>query len=224
MDEDEREALIRSLLPLVRRIAARVRRVVSRADFGDLIGDGCVGLIRAVDCFDPQRGPSLEQYARKIVTGTMLNGLRRMDPVSERARRTLREGERERYRLAALRGSMPSAAEMARHRPELPRAEQSVHRSLPLSLDAPLPVGEHFPADASGDPARIVEESDERAYLRALVGALPERQRRLMLAHYYGQASLRHIGDAFHVSSQRASQLHLAAIARLRRVLDAASH
>ncbi len=224
MVEAEREARIRSLLPLVRRLAARIRRMVPRADLGDLIGDGNVGLVRAVDAFDPQRGASLEHYARKVVIGTMLNGLRRMDPASERARRTLREGERERYRLAMLRGSMPTTVEMAYARPALARAEYAVYRALPLSLDAPLPLGEHGPVDTAGDPASIVSEDEERAYLRTLVEALPDRERRLMLAHYYGRTSLRRIGNAFSISGQRASQLHLAAIARLRKAFDAAPH
>ena len=223
MDDLEREARIRSLLPLVRRLAARLRRMVPRADLGDLVGDGNVGLVRAVDAFDARHGASLEHYARTVVVGTMLNGLRRMDPASERVRRTLREAERERYRLAMLHDSMPTAAEMARRRPALARAECVVYRAVPLSLDAPLPLDECCPVDATGDPASIVSDGDERAYLRALVDALPDRERRLMLAHYYGRTSLRRIGNAFSISGQRASQLHLAAIARLRKAFDVAS-
>ncbi|HEY9085139.1 MAG TPA: sigma-70 family RNA polymerase sigma factor [Candidatus Tyrphobacter sp.] len=222
MDDAGREERIRDLLPLVRRLAARLRRMVPRADLGDLIGDGNVGLVRAVDAFDTRRGTSLEHYARKVIVGTMLNGLRRMDPASERARRTLREGERERYRLAMLRGRMPSSTEMAHCRPALARAEYAVYRALPLSLDAPLPPGERGPLDLAGDPASIVSEDQERAYLRTLLNALPDRERRLMLAHYYGRTSLRRIGAAFSISGQRASQLHIAAIARLRKALDAA--
>src|SRR5665213_3619587 len=111
---DEREATIRSLLPLVRTMARRVARVVRAADLDDLIGDGSVGLIRAVDAFDPARGASLETYVRRVVLGAMLNGLRRLDPVSERARRALREAERLRLALAQDRGSLPTLGEMER--------------------------------------------------------------------------------------------------------------
>jgi len=216
----DREQLIRSLLPMVRRIALRVRRVVPRADLGDLIGDGSIGLIRAVDAFDPNRGTPLERYARKVIAGTMLNGIRRMDPVSERARRVLREVEHERYRLAAAQGTMPSAAQIAQRRPDWRRAESILYRALPLSLDAPLPQGERLPTDAGSDPAQIIDENEERAYMRALVDSLPERQRRLMLAHYYGSASLRRISTVLNISPQRASQLHLSAIAKLRKAID----
>ena len=56
---DDREAAIRALLPAVRQLARRVHRMVPSADVDDLVGDGCVGLIRAVDAFDPMRGVPL---------------------------------------------------------------------------------------------------------------------------------------------------------------------
>ncbi len=223
MSEKRREARIRALLPLVRRLARRVHRMVPRADFSDLVGDGSLGSIRAVDGYDPQRGASLEQFAVKVILGAMLNGLRRMDPVSERARRTIRKAERTQYDIAGERGSMPSVAEVTQRHPELGRAACAAYRGSPLSLDAPLPPGETLPIGLGDDPAYITAEQDEREYLRALVESLPERQRRVMLAHYYGRASLRCIGAAWNISSQRASQIHLAAIARLRKALDAPS-
>lgn len=220
----ERDARILSLLPLLRRIARRVNRLVPSSDLGDLMGDGSIGLIRAVDAYDSSRGPTLESYARRMILGTMLNGLRRMDHVSEKIRRTLRHAERERYTVAATAGSIPSNEELSLRHPGLARATLVAYRAIPLSLDAPLPLGEHLECDVSGDPGTIAAERDERAYLRALVDALPERQRRIMLAHYYGSASLRSIGRSMRISSQRASQLHISAIARLRKSVDAAPH
>lgn len=197
----ERERAIAALLPLVRRIARRLHAIVPRADLGDLIGDGYVGVVRAVDAFDPSKGASLRTYAGKIVLSAMLNGLRRMDPVPERARRVLRQGD--------VRS------------PNYARANAILHRATPVSLDSPLPAGERAPVDGSSDPAVIVSERDERAYVRALVDALPDRQRRLVLAHYYGKASLRRLSEAFHISPQRASQLHVNALEKLRRVAHA---
>jgi hypothetical protein len=62
-----REVAVRTLLPLVRKLARRLKRLVPGLDFDDLVGDGCVGLIRAVDSFDPLRGPQLAEYARRLV-------------------------------------------------------------------------------------------------------------------------------------------------------------
>jgi RNA polymerase sigma factor for flagellar operon FliA len=198
---DEREDRIRTLLPLVRRISRRVHALVPRAEIGDLLGDGYVGLVRAVDAFDPTRGASLQTYVGRVILSAMLNGLRRLDPVPERVRRVVRQGDVRSKRYA--------------------RAAAVLHRATPVSLDAPLPEGERGPIDRGADPAVIVSERDERANLRALVDGLPERQRRLVLAHYYGRASLRRISVAFNVSPQRASQLHMSAIQRLRKAANA---
>ena len=68
MTEDARTAQIRALLPMVKQLARRVQRMLPQADLDDLVGDGSVGLIRAVDAFDPALGIPLEHYARRVVS------------------------------------------------------------------------------------------------------------------------------------------------------------
>jgi RNA polymerase sigma factor for flagellar operon FliA len=212
----DREEQIRNLLPLVRRIARRIARVVGGTDLDDLIGDGSVGLIRAVDSFDPRYGVSLEQYARRVVAGAMLNGIRRLDPVSERVRRTLREAERERYALASERGELPPMLEMEHRLPALRRARTEAHRGTPISIDAPLPSGEHFAPAPTDDPQMLAEYRAERLRVRDAIARLPAREQQLVIAHYFAERSLRALSDEMNVSPQRVSQLHLIAIARMR--------
>jgi RNA polymerase sigma factor FliA len=221
VNESEREAQIRALLPLVKRIARRVGRLVP-CDYDDLVGDGSIGLIRAVDHFDPSRGVTLQHYARQLIAGAMLNGIRRMDPVPERTRRAMRDGENERYHLAAARGSVPTLAEMEGRRPGFNRAMLATTTGVPLSLDRALPEGTHVPFDGASDPAMLVAAQSERDRIGEIVDALPERQRRLIRDHYFAERSLREIGRRMNVSAQRASQIHLAAMAKLRRAFDAA--
>jgi RNA polymerase sigma factor for flagellar operon FliA len=215
----DREEQIRNLLPLVRCIARRLARVVGGADLDDLVGDGSVGLIRAVDSFDPRYGVTLQQYARRVVAGAMLNGIRRLDPVSERVRRTLREAERERYALASQRGELPPMLEMEQRLPALNRARTEAHRGTPVSIDAPLPSGEHFDLANGNDPQLVAEHRAEQLRVRGAIASLPPRERRLVIAHYFADRSLRALSDEMNVSPQRVSQLHLIAIARMRRGL-----
>jgi RNA polymerase sigma factor for flagellar operon FliA len=219
-DEGEREQRIRELLPLVRRIARRVHRLVAGAELDDLIGDGCVGLVRAVDAFDPERGVPLEHYARRLILGTMLNGVRRMDPVPERIRRTLRLAEHARYALAQQLGTLPSLQEMEQRRPALARARAHARRAVPLSLDAPFPFGEKLEPDFGRDPQVLYSGRSERARVRAAVAALPPRHRRVVIAHYYAERPLRTLVEPLRVSPQRVSQLHLNAMKRLRAALE----
>jgi RNA polymerase sigma factor (sigma-70 family) len=216
---EDREAAIRRLLPLVRRIARRIIRLVPGADLDDLIGDGCVGIIRAVDAFDPALGPSLEHYARRIAAGAMLNGVRRLDPVSERVRRVVRLAERERYALAVERGALPTYGELEARIPALVRARADAHRGSPLSLDAPLPPDSGCAPSGGDDPADVVIANAERRRIRDAVAALPARQRDVVVAHYFGEQPLRALSDEMRVSPQRVSQLHVAAIERMRRTL-----
>lgn len=219
-EADEREERVRTLLPLTRRLARRLKRLVPNLDMDDLVGDGCVGMIRAVDSFDPLRGPRLEEYARRLIAGAMLNGIRRMDPVSERARRIVRDGENQRYAIAVERGDVPSAREMDVRCPGYRRAVAAAYRGQPLSLDAPLPIGESLAGDWSDDPGRIVEHRSESERLAGLVDGLPPRQRQVVLLHYYNGKSLRAIGRQLAISPQRASQLHTSAIAGLKRLSE----
>jgi RNA polymerase sigma factor (sigma-70 family) len=220
----EREDAIRRFLPLVRRIARRLKRLVPSLDLDDLIGDGCVGLIRAVDSFDPQRGPALYTYARRLVVGAMLNGIRRMDPVPERARRLAREGQNRRYAFAVVGGRVPSLSEMERSCPGITRAVVATHRGQPLSLDTTMPDGERLSPDWSDDPARIFEARTLTGKLAKLIDRLPVRLRTIVVGHYFGGHSLRTMGHAMSISPQRASQLHVAALAALHKGIDASSH
>lgn len=218
---DDREARIRALLPLVRRVARRVRRMVPGADLDDLIGDGNLALLRAVDGYDPAHGVPLDRYARRVVLGAMLNGIRRLDPVSERVRRTVRHADALRYALAQELGRLPTIPELEAHVPALPRARAEAHRGTPLSLDAPFPPGERLAVDRGGDPQELVAAAAERARIGDAVAALAARQRAIVVARYYEERSLRSLGEPLGISAQRVSQLHLGAIRRLRAALAA---
>jgi RNA polymerase sigma factor for flagellar operon FliA len=217
---DEREKTIRELLPIVRAMAKRIHRLVPSVDVDDLVGDGSVGLIRAVDGFDPARGTTLEHYARRLILGKMLNGIRRMDPVSERARREVRDAERERYRIAVERGSIPSLAEMMESRPHLDAALRQASHAVPLSLDRALPLGVDPPLDHGSDPATIVSSQTTVENLQGWIRSLPERHRTVLTMHYFDERSLRSVGEHLAISSQRASQLHVNALERLRKMAD----
>jgi len=218
---EEREERIRALLPVVKYIARRVHRMVPSSELDDLIGDGCVGLIRAVDAFDPSRGVPLQHYARRVIAGAILNGVRRQDPVPERMRRTLRLADKARYALAQELGTLPAPGAMERLTPPLAPARVEAYRRNALSLDTTLPRGERLEPDHSGDPQVIVVERLERECMRRAVGALPNRQRRIVTAHYFGDQPLRALVAPLDVSPQRVSQLHLLALRRLRAELSA---
>ena len=221
MTDEEREAQVARLLPAVHAIARRVARICRLKDPDDLIGDGSLGLVRAVDGFDPRRGVSLDRYARHVILGAMLNGLRRSDPVSERARRVVRAAERLRAEREA-RGESATERELAACLPGLERARAQVERGRPFSLDAPLPIGFSVRVDWDSDPARVAEAERRIGTVRRAVAALPRRlATEIVLAHYYREIPLRVLSAEMAVTPQRVSQLHCAALTRLRGAVGA---
>ncbi len=221
---DARETRIRALLPIVKSIARRIHRLVPSCELDDLVGDGCVGLIRAVDKFDPARGVPLEHYARRLILGAVLNGVRRMDPVPERMRRTLRIADRARYTLAQELGTLPTHGAMERITPPLAPARTEAHRRNALSLDTTLPRSERLELDHSQDPQVIVVERLERECMRRAIASLPQRQRSIVMAHYFAEQPLRAMVDPLNVSAQRVSQLHLLALRKLHAELSESFH
>jgi RNA polymerase sigma factor (sigma-70 family) len=220
---EEREERIRALLPIVKYIARRIHRMVPSSELDDLIGDGCVGLIRAVDRFDPARGVPLEQYARRLILGAVLNGVRRADPVPERMRRTLRTADKARYALAQELGTLPTPGSMERTTPPLKPARTEAYRRNALSLDTTLPRSERLQLDHSADPQEIAIVRLERECMRRAIAQLPRRERSIVVAHYFGEQPLRALVGALNVSPQRVSQLHLIALRRLRAELAASA-
>ena len=215
MNEPQREAEVARLLPIVYRIARRVARLCRLREVDDLIGDGSVGLVRAVDNYDPRRGVSLDCYARHVVLGAMLNRLRRTDPVSERARRTVRRPERLRTELE-LRGTPPSERDLEQAVPGLRRARSQVEWGLPLSLDITLPKGTHLTPDWREDPARVYDAQVRRQMVVTAVAGLPRRLRAIVAAYYFGGVPLRALSEHLAVTPQRVSQLHCRALGQLR--------
>lgn len=214
---EEREAMIRELFPLVRSCARRLQRMVPAAELDELVGDGAIGLIRAVDAYEPERGVHLVTYARRVIVGAMLNGLRRSDPVSERSRRKARNAEADRIALAHERGTLPSMREMEERHPGLSQALVAIEQRALLSLDAPHSGDICRLENWRGDPARIAARRALSSELVQALELLDERERRVVLWHYYEATPLHAIGTRLGISAQRVSQLHLRALAQLRR-------
>jgi len=229
----DRDALCEAALSLVRRIASLIiRRLPSHFSIDDLIGDGCIGLMRAMDRFDPAYAVEFETWASRIVRGSMLNGLRRMDVVPERVRRDARSLDGARWRLAQASGGAPNdrtaAAFAGLSAQKLEAVQLALRSAAPISLSTPLRGGPEgsVVADrlAAGDPspADRVADRDVRRAVRSAVRALPVRDRHIVAAFYAGNITFREIGDRLGISKQRVSQIHNRALRGLRSALTSA--
>jgi len=229
-NQHDRSLACEAALTLVRRIASGVlRRLPAYFVSDDLIGDGCVGLLRALDTFDPAYNISFEAWSSRIIRGAMFNGLRRMDVVPERTRRDARTLDAARWRLAQTVGEAPddraAAVCAGLDDAKLYAVQLALSRATPVSLDAPLPgtqsgatVGDRVAAEQS-DPSEVAELHDVQRVVDKAVAALPARERLIIAACYAGYATFREIGGRLGISKQRVSQIHSRTLSNLRTML-----
>lgn len=222
----ERSDQITRFMPVVRRHALKLlTRLPATVDLDDLIQAGVVGLIEALDRYDPSSGYALATFASQRINGAMVDDLRRRDWLPRKVRREGREVSRTIAELEQRFGRPPSEREIADEM-EMPiqRYQQllgDINNGLLVDYfedDAEQP-GESAPPDDEGlgvDPlTQALAAGDSRALADA-VEKLPEREKRLLGFIYQEGMNLKEIGAVLEVSLSRVSQLHSQAIGRLR--------
>ncbi|MEQ1504467.1 MAG: FliA/WhiG family RNA polymerase sigma factor [Myxococcota bacterium] len=224
-------ALVVEYYPLARTIAKRTHgRLPKGIDVDDLVSTAVIGLIEAVERFDPSRGVAFKSYAKHRIQGAILDSLRATDWVPRAVRRRAELVESAQKALRDQLGRAPTIVEISAHLGlDLEETHDLVHntdtRPL-LSLDVPVD-------DESGTPlADLVPDEDcapDRRYeirqlRRAAVEAiedLPERERVAIHLFYFQELSLKEVGTVLGVSESRACQLNTQGIKRLQARLRA---
>jgi RNA polymerase sigma factor for flagellar operon FliA len=216
-DPAVRDQLILQYAPLVKYVVGRM--VVSLPGLlnnEDILSYGTIGLIQAVDRFDPRQGVKFETYAIRRIRGAILDAIRSLHPVSRDANRRAREIEHAYDDLVQRLGRLPSDEEVSEHLgltvEELQLGEEDEHLTL---LD-------QLADDALPGVAEQVERDDLYRHLVAAIRALSERDRLVITLYYYEELTLKEISEVLGVSTSRVSQLHAAAVMKLRAALRAA--
>lgn len=226
---DHQQERVQSCLPFVESLARRMASTMPHSiDLGDLVQDGVLGLIDAAHRFDEARGIKFETFAERRVRGAMIDALRR-DAWPRGVRRVRRELEAAREELRRELGAEPSLSDLARRvgTDEI-QLERTIVRITTIESTSPLANLETL--DSASLPAvlvpsepispdRLFEQSQTRDRMRAAMGRLPARERRILVLYYFGEATMKQIGQQIGVNESRVSQLHARAIDRLRRLL-----
>jgi RNA polymerase sigma factor FliA len=232
-----RDRLIVMYSPLVKYVAGRLGSgLPAHVDEGDLVSYGLLGLIGAIERYDPDRDIKFETYAIARIRGSIIDELRALDWVPRSVRSRAREIERAIATLEAQLGRAPTdeeiSAKVGISIDELEESLTDIARSSIAALD------ELWSVSGEGDqvslldtledpdsvrPADALDETELREILGDAISRLPEREKLVITLYYYEELTLREIGEVLGVTESRISQLHTKAILRLKARLAGAA-
>ncbi len=229
--EYSREEIVHKYLHLVKYVAGRIFvNLPSNVELNDLINDGILGLIDAIEKYDDARGVKFETYAITRINGSIIDALRSLDWVPRAVRQRARELDRAHQELEGDLGRAPTEEEMATKLhlsvAELGRqmlrargtSVLSLEESLPNEKGYEAPLGDSLRAEAQ-DVGGEVEQREIRNALVVAVERLADQERTAISLYYFEGKTLREISLTLGVSESRVSQIHAQAIIHLRQWL-----
>jgi RNA polymerase sigma factor for flagellar operon FliA len=226
MTEEMREQLILEHLPQVRLIARRIQeRLPESISLDDLISTGVLGLISAIDNFDPTHKVKLKTYAEYKIRGAILDSLRGLDWAPRQKRRKAKQIE----------AAIASAEQRLQHSP----TEDEIAVELKITLaeyhdwlveirglnvasleyagnDQGKDLLHYLPDTGENLPSALLERSELERLLAASINGIPEIERTVLSLYYQEELTLREIAQVVNLHESRISQLKSQAILRLR--------
>jgi len=226
MDLEERERLILEHLPQVRLIARRIQeRLPKNIGLEDLVSTGIIGLISAIDHFDPSHNVKLKTYAEYKIRGAILDSLRGLDWAPRQKRRKTKQIEAAiaaaEQRLRRVPGEDEIAVELG-----IPLAEYHEWLVEVCGLNiASLEYAaneqgrdllHYLPDTEEALPSALLERAELERLLARGIDQIPEMERTILSLYYREELTLREIAEVVHLHESRISQLKSQAILRLR--------
>jgi len=216
-----REQRIVEHLPLVKQIAASfAARVPRSVDPADLTSAGTVGLIRAVDAFDPDRGVAFEAFARRCIREAVLDHLRSLDPLPYSTRARLRQVESCMLELEKHLSRLPTEQEIAEASGLTVRdVSNLMAQATSMTLFALDELRDLDDSRSEADGREVlqrIEQKELRDVLAGLIRRLPRAERVALTLYYYEGLRMKEIGNLMNVSESRVSQIHARAVTMLR--------
>src|SRR5881392_1408399 len=226
-----RDRLILTYAPLVKYVAGRLGSgLPAHVDEGDLMSYGLLGLIGAIERYEPDRDVKFETFAIARIKGAIIDELRAMDWVPRSVRSRAREIERAIAELEAKQGTAPTDEQIAKKVgitvEELEESLSDIARSSIAALDELWTVSgsggdqialiDTIEDERAPDPQGTLSVTEQKEALADAIARLPEREKLVVTLYYYEELTLREIGEVLGVTESRVSQLHTKAILRLK--------
>lgn len=229
VDPKVKDEIIIEYAPLIKYIAQKIAaRLPSNIELDDLISCGVIGLMDAIEKFDPTRDNKFKTYAEFRIRGAILDELRAQDWVPRSIREKAKLIERTYSRLESELGRPASDEEMCK---ALNLTQEEFYDMLNKAKSISLLNIDDSTAFSRGDrklmaglmensktanPFTAVSFKNSRDKIKEGIKTLPEKQRLVLSLYYYEDLNLKEIGQVLDVTESRVSQLHTQAILKLR--------
>jgi len=231
LDNEERERLIMDHLPQVRLIARRIHeRLPESVNLDDLVSTGIVGLISAIDHFDPCHNVKLKTYAEYKIRGAILDSLRGLDWAPRQQRKRAKQIE---AAIAALEQRLHGSPTEEQIASELKLSIAEYHEWLvdirgvnlgSLESSSPEEDGRDLLKYISDEedhwPSNLLERSELERLLGEAIEKMPPVERTVLSLYYHEEMTLREIAKIVDLHESRVSQLKSQAILRLRAYIE----
>lgn len=203
------------------------RHIQGRMDLDDLVSAGTLGLITALDRFDPARHLKLKTFAERRIRGAMLDSLRSLDQVSRDDRRRAKQVENVagllEHRLLRPATRDEISAEMGLTPLECSDALAAAAAGNLLSLDSRIRASDGSPTFAeitpdrdSSSPEQTLAESEMHRVVSRAVAALPPLAKRVITLHYVHGMTMRNIAPLLQMSEWQVQETRRKAVTELR--------
>lgn len=216
-----RNEIAEHYLPLVKIVCGRLAvSLPQHLDKDDLLSSGFFGLLDAIDRFDITRNIKFETYAGVRIRGAMIDYLRSKDWLPVSMRQKIRRLEQTICQLETRLGRSATDEEIAA---ALEISVEELQKLITQSNTATvIPLEEYYQTEDAPDTktTRSIELLELRETLAKAIERLPDKERTVVTLYYYEELTLKEISKILHLTEARISQLHTAAIMRMRGYLS----
>lgn len=229
LKRNQKEELIKEYAPLIKFVAQKIAvRLPPNIELDDLISAGSIGLMDAIDKWDPTRDNKFKTYAEFRIRGSILDELRAQDWIPRSVRDKAKALDRTISALENELGRYPTEEEIsAKLNMPIGEFHDLVNQVRPVSLlsidDQPTfsdsdkkSIANLLEGAKSGNPFNQLNVKVVKDVVAKAIEELPERQRLVLSLYYFEDLNLKEIGQVLRVTESRVSQLHAQAVTRLR--------
>ena len=226
----ERDELILEHLPQIKYIAQRISaKLPAHVELNDLVSAGIIGLLDAIEKFDPNRGVKFKTYAELRIKGAILDSLRNLDWAPRSLRKKSKDLERTHRELEQRLGRPATDKEVCDEMNiSLEEFYELVDQIKGLNLGSfhelsnqdddrnAEPLVKYIPDSPHMDPFFVFHKSEIQGILSGAIDTLPKKERLVVSLYYYDELTMKEIGKVLAVNESRVSQLHTKAMLKLR--------